>query len=63
LLQLGWRGEPSLSPQLRDELNDFRAGIKTDFAGASKVTTIAAGYVRRLTEVEAVLHLLGTASE
>jgi hypothetical protein len=51
-------GERALSPEFRAELADFRAGVEADQGGASELTTIGAGYVRRLVEVEGVLRLL-----
>lgn len=53
------RGEVSLPVDLRDDLAVFRSGVETDQGGVSELTTIGAGYVRRLVEVEAVVRLLG----
>jgi hypothetical protein len=52
-------GEPALPSDLRDDLAAFRAGIQADQGGAGELTTIGAGYVRRLCEVEAICSLLG----
>ena len=49
--------------QLADRLGDlagFRAALESDHGGADTLTTIRAGYVRRLTEVEGLCRLLGS---
>jgi hypothetical protein len=51
-------GEAALPSELRDELAAFRAALMADQGGASELTAIRAGYVQRLSEVEACLRLL-----
>jgi hypothetical protein len=53
------RGESALPAELRDELAAFQDGVEADQGGASELSTIGAGYTRRLTEVEAIVRLLG----
>lgn len=52
-------GEAALPQELRDDVAVFRSGVETDQGGESELTTIGAGYVRRLSEVEAIVRLLG----
>lgn len=52
-------GEASMPPELRQHLDDFRTGLANDQGGPESLSTVAAGYVSRLVEVEAVACLLG----
>src|SRR5437899_1185348 len=49
---------PELLEQLGD-LDAFRSALELDHGGASELTTIRAGYIGRLTEVELLCRLLG----
>jgi hypothetical protein len=51
-------GASTLPPDLRGQLDAFRAGLEDDQGGAAELTTIGSGYVRRLTQLEACLSLL-----
>jgi hypothetical protein len=52
-------GDTTLAAELRAELAEFREGVERDQGGAEELTTLGAGYVRRLSEVEAICVLLG----
>src|SRR5947207_3209703 len=41
------------------DLDGFRSALETDQGGRGELTTIRAGYIRRLTEAEALCRLLG----
>lgn len=52
------RGEAALDADQRTALEAFRGGVEADQGGASELTTIGAGYVRRLCEMEVICDLL-----
>lgn len=52
------RGEAALEADQRAALEAFRAGLVADQGGCSELTTIGAGYVRRLCDVEAICALM-----
>lgn len=52
------RGATSLPPDLRAALDRFRAGVEADQGGRQELSTIGAGYVDLLAEVNAIIGLL-----
>ena len=56
--QFEQHGERVLPPDLRQTTDDFRAAVISDRGGVETLTTIEAGYVRRLAELETVARLL-----
>jgi hypothetical protein len=53
------RGAAALPAELRDAQAAFYSALEADQGGAGELTTIGAGYVRRLTELETICRLLG----
>jgi hypothetical protein len=52
------RGESALPADLRVSVDEFRAQIIADQGGFSELTAVQAGYIRRLSELEATARLL-----
>lgn len=52
-------GAAALPSELRDAQAAFYSALEADQGGAGELTTIGAGYVRRLTELETICRLLG----
>lgn len=52
------RGVAALPARMRTRLARFSSGLESDQGGASELTTVRRGYVRRLTELEGSIDLL-----
>ena len=52
------RGEAALPSVVRETVDSFREQVTADLGGASNLTAVQGGYVRRLGELEAVVRLL-----
>jgi hypothetical protein len=52
------RGDVALPPVVRETVDAFREQVIADRGGAANLTAIEGGYVRRLSELEAVVRLL-----
>ena len=53
------RGNVALPVELREQVTAFREALEADQGGTGELTTLGAGYVRRLAEIEALCGLLG----
>jgi hypothetical protein len=52
------RGESALPADLRVSVEDFRSQVIADNGGLTELTAVQAGYIRRLSELEATARLL-----